>query len=192
MNEHSVLAHWLAFARPFLSCFCVCFWLCLMTGETWLLGITSLNTRGTRAQGRHDVTTPTTPTTTQRMIGAMPQSHFGLCGTPVGPARTPMVHRCPRGKAVGGPQQALQRRPPTNDNNTQTSLETNVLSATGVMINLESFMFGSGHVGSRQYGQVLCSSNPCCVHMTTCVRWQMVHGILRFLVSARSWMLGTA
>ena len=56
------------------------------------------------------------------------------------PARTDTVHRCPTGKAVGGPQQAPQRRPPTNDNKTQTSLLTNVLSATGVIIHLESYM----------------------------------------------------
>ena len=49
--------------------------------------ITSLDTRGTRAQGTHDVTTPSTPTTTPRRIGALPQSHPGLCGTPVGLGR---------------------------------------------------------------------------------------------------------
>ena len=35
----------------------------------------------TRAQGTHDVTTPTHTT----RVGALPQSHPGLCGTPVGP-----------------------------------------------------------------------------------------------------------
>ena len=58
------------------------------------------------------------------------------------PARTPTVHGCPTGKAVGGPQQAPQRRPPTNNNKTQTSLEPNVFSATGVIIHLESYISG--------------------------------------------------
>ena len=44
----------------------------------------------------------------------------GLWGTLVGPGRTPTVHRCPEGKAVGGPLVPRQT----------TSLETNVLSAT--------------------------------------------------------------
>ena len=29
-------------------------------------------------------------------VGALPQSHHGLCGTRVGPGRTPTVHLCPK------------------------------------------------------------------------------------------------
>ena len=57
-------------------------------------------------------------------VGSLPQGDPGLWGTRVGPGRTPTVHRCPEGKAVGGPQlvarQTIVRQ--------TTSLETNVLS----------------------------------------------------------------
>ena len=50
---------------------------------------------------RKDATTPTTPTTTQRRLGALPQSHPGLCGTLVGPGKdthgTPVPEREGRG-----------------------------------------------------------------------------------------------
>ena len=72
---------------------------------------TSLDTRGTRAQGTHDVTTPSTPTTTHNKEG-----HPRYTG-----AQT--------GKAAGGPQQLPRRRPQTNDKKTPTSLKTSVLSA---------------------------------------------------------------
>ena len=61
-------------------------------------------------------------------------AHWGV------PARTPTVHRCPKGKALGGPTQASQRRPPTNDNTTRTSLKTNVLSSASADTHLESYM----------------------------------------------------
>ena len=35
--------------------------------------------------------------------GALLKIHPGLCGTLVGPSRTPTVHQCPQGGAVGGP-----------------------------------------------------------------------------------------
>ena len=40
---------------------------------------------------------------TRECVGSLPQGHPGLCGTQVGLGRTPLVHRCPEGKAVGGP-----------------------------------------------------------------------------------------
>ena len=56
------------------------------------------------------------------------------------PARTPTVHRCQTGKVVGGPTLPPRRRPTTNDNKTQTSLKTNVLSATSVVTHLGTYM----------------------------------------------------
>ena len=61
-------------------------------------------------------------------VGALPQSHLDSVAHGWVPARTPTVHRCPTGKAVGGPTQPPRRRPQTNDNKTPTSLKTNVLS----------------------------------------------------------------
>ena len=55
---------------------------------------TSLNTRETGAHRTQDVTTPSTTTTTPRRVGSLPQGHPGLWGTPVGPGRTPTIHRC--------------------------------------------------------------------------------------------------
>ena len=72
----------------------------------------------------HHTTTRFNPT--RRRVGSLPQGHSGLWGTPVGPGRTPTVHRCPKGKAVGGPQLVPRQ---TTDRQT-TSLETNVLSAS--------------------------------------------------------------
>ena len=51
------------------------------------------------------VASETTPTTTQRRVGALPQSHPGLCGTLVGPGKD--THGTPvplRREAVGGPK----------------------------------------------------------------------------------------
>ena len=56
---------------------------------------------------------------------ALSQGCSGLWGTLVGPGRTPSVHRCLKGKAVGGPQLVPRQ---TTARQT-TSLEANVLSA---------------------------------------------------------------
>ena len=60
------------------------------------------------------------------------------------PARTPTVHQCFHGGrpwvARGLPDTRSTRRPPTNDNKTQTSLESNVLSQPGADRHLESHM----------------------------------------------------
>ena len=55
------------------------------------------------------------------------------------PARTPTVHLCPEKESRGWPDTSSTRRPPTNDNTTKTFLESNVLSATGVVIHLEPY-----------------------------------------------------
>ena len=40
-------------------------------------------------------------------VGALPQNHPGLCGTQVGPCRTPTAHQCPsRSKRRGWPKHA--------------------------------------------------------------------------------------
>ena len=72
----------------------------------------------------HDHHTTLRLNPTRQRVGSLPQGHPGLWGTPVGPGRTPTVHRCPKGKAVGGPQQTTS----DNERQTTTSLETNVLS----------------------------------------------------------------
>ena len=48
------------------------------------------------------VSNNTRPTPRTR-VGALSRCHPGHRDTPVGPGRTPTVHRCPRGEAVGGP-----------------------------------------------------------------------------------------
>ena len=72
----------------------------------------------------HDHHTTTRFNPTRQRVGSLPQGHPGLWGTPVGPGRTPTVHRCPKGEAVGGPQLIRRHRTARQT----TSLETNVLS----------------------------------------------------------------
>ena len=63
---------------------------------------------------------------------------------------------------VGGrPQRAPQRRPPTNDNKTQTSHETNVLSATGVVIHLESYMVTEKEKPGGKWDRSLWTERAC-------------------------------
>ena len=89
--------------------------------------------RGTRTQRPHDVTTPTTPTTTPRRVGAIPQSHPRLCGTPVAPGKD--IHGTPVPDRKG--RWSPTRRLPTND---ETDLESNVFSQTGAVRHWLSYM----------------------------------------------------
>ena len=76
----------------------------------------------------------------QERVGALPQSHPGLCGTPVGPGKDTHATPVPQtGKAVGGQTQPPRRRPTTNDHKTQASVKTNVLSATSADTHLETY-----------------------------------------------------
>ena len=65
---------------------------------------------------------------TPRRVGALPQSHPGLCGTSVGPGKdthgTQVPYREGRGWSA-----AASTKTTTNDNKTPTSLKTNLLSA---------------------------------------------------------------
>ena len=60
----------------------------------YIQSLTSLKPRETHAHRTQDVTAPSTPTTTPRRVGSLPQGHPGLWSTPVDPGRTPTVHRC--------------------------------------------------------------------------------------------------
>ena len=60
----------------------------------------------------------------EERVGALPQSHTELCGTPVGSRQGhPRYTGAQTEKAVGGPQQPPRRRPTTNDHKTQTSVQ---------------------------------------------------------------------
>ena len=64
--------------------------------------------------------------------GLAPQSHPGLCGTPVGPGKD--IHRAPVPDREGrGPDITSTVRRPTND---KTDLESNVFSQTGTVRHL--------------------------------------------------------
>ena len=53
----------------------------------------------------HERKAHTTPRLQQHTtrVGALPQSHPGLCGTPLVPVRTPTVHGCPNSEGRGWP-----------------------------------------------------------------------------------------
>ena len=96
-------------------------------------------TTNTSAQNarRHDSNQPT-----HTRVGALQQSHPGLCGTLVGPGKdthgTPVP---PWRKAVGGPTQAPRHDPPTNDNTTKTrSQDKRALSHQVLTRDLETYM----------------------------------------------------
>ena len=72
-----------------------------------------------RAQGTHDVTTPSTPTTTPRRVGALPQCHPGLCGTLVGPGKDAHGTLMPDREGRRWPDVTSTRRPTTNDQRQQ-------------------------------------------------------------------------
>ena len=55
------------------------------------------------------------------------------------PVRTPTVHWCPTGKAVGGPHQAPQDDHRQTTTRHRQGLEANVLSATSAATHLESY-----------------------------------------------------
>ena len=54
-------------------------------------------------------------------VGALLQSHPGLCGALVVLGRTPAVHQCPKEEAVGGPKSPNIRRVSDNCHKTCTS-----------------------------------------------------------------------
>ena len=56
----------------------------------------------TETPTQQSVSNNTRPTPRTR-VGALSRCHPGHRDTPVGPGRTPTVHRCPKGEAVGGP-----------------------------------------------------------------------------------------
>ena len=93
--------------------------------------------------GTHDVTTPTTPTTAQRIVGALPQSHPGLCGTPVGPSKGHPRYTRARKEGRGWPDTSSTRRPPTNDIMTKASIVSTLFSETSAVTHLESYNVGS-------------------------------------------------
>ena len=57
---------------------------------------------GDKMTGAHTAFSHIDKTNRTHRVGALLQSHLGLCGTLVGPSRTPTVHQCPQGEAVGG------------------------------------------------------------------------------------------
>ena len=62
-----------------------------------------------RRRRRGDRSTHTNRT---HRVGALPQGHPGLCGTLVGPCRTPTVHQCPpRWRGRGWPKHAPHATP---------------------------------------------------------------------------------
>ena len=88
---------------------------------------------------------------TQTRVGALLQSHPGLCGTPVGPGKD--THGTPvpeQGRPSGGPTSSTTRRQ-TNDNPRKTSLKTNVLPAKPGVDTLGNF-HGSG-AARRSHGE---------------------------------------
>ena len=60
--------------------------------------------------------------TPRTRVGALSRCHPGHRDTPVGPGRTPTVHRCPKGEAVGGP----------STNSTQLTLFVDPQSLSGL------------------------------------------------------------
>ena len=80
----------------------------------------------------HDHHTTSRLQPTRQRVGSLPRSHPGLWGTPVGPGRTPTVHRCPKGKAVGGPHETTSDR---RQNDTDKRQDKRAFSETGVDCN---------------------------------------------------------
>ena len=64
--------------------------------------------------------------TPRTRVGALSRCHPGHRDTPVGPGRTPTVHRCPKGEAVGGP----------STNSTQLTLFVDPQSLSGLNVNM--------------------------------------------------------
>ena len=94
---------------------------------------------------KHDHEHERTKHTMSRLQQHQTQSRLALCPRAVldaaahrwVPARTPSV---PESCGCGWLDTTSTRRPPTNDNKTQTSTESNVFSATGALTHLESYM----------------------------------------------------
>ena len=80
----------------------------------------------------HDHHTTTRFNPTRQRVGSLPQCHPGLWGTPVGPGRTPTVHQCPEGKAVGGHNLCHDRRPPDR----RQALRQTCFQQTGAKTNM--------------------------------------------------------
>ena len=59
---------------------------------------------------RHDHHTTSRLQPTRQRVGSLLRGHPGLWGTPLCSGRTPTVHRCPKGKAVGGPHETTSDR----------------------------------------------------------------------------------
>ena len=76
------------------------------------------------------------PTHTPR-VGSSPQSHPGLCGTPVVPARTPTVHRCPNREGRGWPDKVHDKT--TDTRQRQVSRQT-CFQPPGDDTHLETYM----------------------------------------------------
>ena len=58
---------------------------------------------GDKMTGAHTASSHGDKTNRKHMVGALLQIHPGLCGTLLGPGRTPTEYHCPQGETVGGP-----------------------------------------------------------------------------------------
>ena len=130
----------------------------------------------------HDCHTTSRLQPTRQWVGALPQSHPGLCGTPVSPGKDTRGTRGPaRGKAVGRgwpttSTTTTDKRPHDKDRS-----EPNVLSATSADTHVEpytialnvpgetaSWKFGEGQIADR----VWTTSLPClCVSLRFKMLW---------------------
>ena len=81
------------------------------------------------------------PTTTPRTVGALQQSHPGLCGTLVGPGKDTHGTPVPDREGRGWPKVTSTRRPTTTRQ--KQTLSQMCFQETGVVIDLEeSYMYG--------------------------------------------------
>ena len=81
-----------------------------------------------------------TPTNIKKGWRCATELSWTLWHTGGSPARTPTVHQCLRGGRPWVARSKSTVRRPTNDNKTQTSLESNVLSQPGADRHLESYI----------------------------------------------------
>ena len=77
----------------------------------------------------HDLHTTSRLQSTRERVCSLPQGHPGHWRTPVAPGKTPTVHLCPKGKALGSPHETTSDR---RQNDTDKRQYKRAFSETGI------------------------------------------------------------
>ena len=73
----------------------------------------------------------------------------------MGPSRTPTVHRCPKGKAVGGPHETTSDKNDTDKRQDKRAFSETGVDCTDQVLHLESYMVACSEVAHPDHQSLI-------------------------------------